>query len=460
MLSGTPLILVFLASIAFLMIILIKFKVSPICSLIFASIFFGLLSGLGLTASVNSITLGFGNTMKSLGLILCFGTVFGEFLTKSGGMEEMAKWLLRKFGPKKDLLAIAITGFIISIPVFFGSAYIMLAPLTNKLSELTRKKISGYTCALFTGLIITHCLVPPTPGPVAVAGILGANIGFVILYGLICGLIPTLLIGWLYGNKVSRTVGDVYKSDAEARADYIAELDEQHLLDRNPENPDPVQVIALVLFPAALIMIGAICKVLLPEGGINEVIQFLGNGSIALLIAMIVTGLLLGKYIKTDKGTLWTRIESMCDRAGNIIMIVGVGGSFGQIITDTGMADTLVELMQRFSIPMIPLCFLLALILRASIGSATVAVMTSANIAGMAAVSMGYSPVIITLAVCAGAVGLALPTDGGFWIAVRGNNIDMKCALQAITIPTTIASLIALGVVFILNSLGGVLPGI
>ena len=124
------------------------------------------------------------------------------------------------------------------------------------------------------------------------------------------------------------------------------------------------------------------------------------------------------------------------------------------------MADTLVDIMQKGNIPMIPLCFLLAIILRACIGSATGAVLTSANIAGVAAVAMGYSPTIITLAICAGAVGLALPTDGGFWIAVRGNNIDMKTALRGITIPTTIASLICLGILLLLNTMQGVLPGI
>ena len=178
-----------------------------------------------------------------------------------------------------------------------------------------------------------------------------------------------------------------------------------------------------------------------------------------MFIAMILTGVVLGKYLK-DKGTLWSRIESLADQTGNILLIVGAGGCFGQVITETGMADTLVEIMQAGNIPMIPLCFLLAIILRACIGSATVAVLTSANIAGLAAVTMGYSPTIITLAICAGAVGLAMPTDGGFWIAVRGNNLDMKTALQSITIPTTIASLIALAVIMVLNMFQGTLPGI
>lgn len=459
MLTGTPLILAFLVTMVLLLVILIKFKVSPICSLIFASIFFGLVSGLPATSISSAITTGFGNTMASLGLVLAFGTIFGIFLTQSGGTEELAKFLLRKFGPKKDFLAITLTGFIISIPVFFGAAYNMLTPLTNTLSQMTRKKISGYACALFTGLIITHCMVPPTPGPVAVAGVLGADIGFIILYGCVAGIVATLIVGWGYANYLGRSVGEVYRAPGEERAEIVQKMVDDHMLDRNPANPSAGLVIFLILLPAVMIMIGTFLGVLAPEGTVSGILQFLGQATIALFIAMILTGVVLGKYLK-DKGTLWSRIESLADQTGNILLIVGAGGCFGQVITETGMADTLVEIMQAGNIPMIPLCFLLAIILRACIGSATVAVLTSANIAGLAAVTMGYSPTIITLAICAGAVGLAMPTDGGFWIAVRGNNLDMKTALQSITIPTTIASLIALAVIMVLNMFQGTLPGI
>lgn len=459
MLTGTPLLLVFLLSMVFLLVILIKFKFSPICALIFASIFFGLVSGMPVLDISSAITTGFGNTMKSLGLVLAFGTIFGIFLTESGGTEELAKFLLRKFGIKKDFLAITLTGFIISIPVFFGAAYNMLAPLTNTLSQITKKKIAGYSCALFTGLIITHCMVPPTPGPVAVAGIVGADIGFIILYGCIIGIIATLLIGWGYANIVGRKVGDIYREPGEARAEIVQKMVDDKMLDRNPNNPSAGLVIFLILLPAVMIMVGTLLGVLAPDGVVSSVFRFLGEATIALFIAMIITGIVLSKYLK-DKGTLWTRIEAMADKTGNILLIVGVGGSFGAVITASGLADTLVDIMQKGNIPMIPLCFLLAIILRACIGSATVAVLTSANIAGIAAVAMGYSPTIITLAICAGAVGLALPTDGGFWIAVRGNNIDMKTALQGITIPTTIAALIALGAVLVLNMFQGILPGI
>lgn len=462
MLTGNALILAFIFSVAVLLVILIKFKVSPICSLIFVSILLGVITGISMPDIGNAITTGFGNTMKSLGLILAFGTIFGFFLTESGGTEELAKFLLRKFGPKKDFLAITLTGFIISIPVFFGSAYIMLAPLTNTLSKITQKKIAGYSCAMFTGLIITHCMVPPTPGPVAVAGILGANIGFVILYGIVAGIIATLIVGWGYANHVGKTVGEVYRAPGEERAEIINQMNREHLLDADPTKPSANLVIGLILFPAILIMLSSICSLVLPEGGIKNFIQFfgsIGNGCFALMLATIVTGIVMKKYLPGNEN-LWQRIEALADKTGNILLIVGVGGCFGQIITETGLADALVEIMQSFNIPMIPLCFLLAIILRACIGSATVAVMTSANIAGLAAVTMGYSPVVITLAICAGAVGLALPTDGGFWIAARGNNIDMKTALQGISVPTTIASLIVLAMVFVLNAMQGILPGI
>lgn len=212
MLTGAPLIAVFLVTMVILFVLLIKFKFSATIALVLASMILGIASGMPLTTLSNSINGGFGGTMTSLGLLLAFGGIFGLLLTESGGTEELAKAMLRKFGSKYDTLALNLTGFIISIPVFFGSAYIMLAPLLTSMAKITRKKLPVYVIALYTGLCITHSMVPPTPGPVAVAGVLDANLGFVILYGCILGIIASLLCGWLLstplGNRLDYTLDD------------------------------------------------------------------------------------------------------------------------------------------------------------------------------------------------------------------------------------------------------------
>ena len=159
--------IVFLVSMVFLLVVLIRFKWSASVGLVSATIMMGLLSGMKIAELTGAISGGFGSTMTSTGLVIIFGCIFGEMLGSSGALEEIAKFLLRKVGSKHDYLAINLLGYVVSIPVYFGSAYVMLSPLLNSLQKLTNKKMTGYVNALFVGLLLTHCIVAPTPGPVA-----------------------------------------------------------------------------------------------------------------------------------------------------------------------------------------------------------------------------------------------------------------------------------------------------
>ena len=194
---------VFLISMIFLLTVLIKFKWSASVGLVLATILMGLLSGMQVGELTGFISGGFGNTMTSTGLVIIFGCIFGEMLGSSGALEEIAKFLLRKVGSKHDYLAINLLGYVVSIPVYFGSAYVMLSPLLNSLQKLTNKKMIGYVNALFVGLLLTHCVVAPTPGPVAVAAEVGANLGWFIFYGMIVSIIASLICGWQFSNALN-----------------------------------------------------------------------------------------------------------------------------------------------------------------------------------------------------------------------------------------------------------------
>lgn len=456
MLTGTPLLLVFLLTMAIMLMLIIKFKYSAIISLFIASLILGIFSGMSLPDVLKSITAGFGGTMGSLGLVIAFGGIFGLFLTESGGTEELAKALLRKFGKKLDLLAVNLTGFIISIPVFAGAAYIMLAPLINALSKLTKKKIAGYSGALFTGLVITHCLVPPTPGPVAVAGVLNANIGFVILYGALIGIVCSLIAGWLLGNVIGDKVGGYYGEGEEEEELSVAE-DYDKLLERDYSKPSAGLVVGLIVLPAVMIAFGAMAPIFMGEGLLNDICTFVGSGTVALFISMMITAFAMKKYVKKPVMTLF---DDFSDKMGNVLLIVAVGGCFGQIITDTGLANVLIDMLSAKNMPILFLAYLLSLIIRAATGSCTVAMLSAATIFGSVAVSMGYTPVIVTLAICAGAIGLSIPTDGGWWIGARLGKLDMKTALIGLSVPTSLASILAFVGVLLLNTMTGVLPGI
>ncbi len=447
--------LAFLITITLLLVALIKFKVSPGIGLFVAAILMGLLASMPVNDILSNIGKGFGNTMTSIGLVIIFGGIFGVMLGDSGATEEMAKGLLRAVGEKNDLLALNLAGFIISIPVYFGSAYIMLAPLVTSLQALTKKNMNSYVNALFVGLLLTHCIVAPTPGPVAVAGQIGANLGWFILYGIIVSLPASLIAGWQFGNTMKN------QNLKELKEDIKNLVTNEELLKADPDKPSATMAFLLIAFPIILIILGAVFQLMLPEENIFRIIfGFLGNNNVALFLAMIVTAAVLHKYLVPKcADSIMKYIDNSSNELGNILMVIGTGGCFGAILQASGLGDSLVALLSSWNLPVELLAFILAMIIRAAVGSATVAMLTTVSIVGPAAVAMGYSPVIIGLAICAGTVGLTLPTDAAFWLPVKYNDITIEESFKSTTFSTTLASLIAFGVILLLNLVSDSLPG-
>ena len=452
--------LAFVITMAVLLFVLIKVKVSPGVALFACAILMALLCAIPLTDTLGYLTSGFGSIMSSIGLLIIFGGIFGMMLGDSGGMEELAKGLLRTFGKKNDMLALNLAGYIVSIPVYFGSAYITLSPLVGSLQKFTKKKTSAYVAALFTGLLLTHCMVAPTPGPLAVAGQIGANVGWFIIYGILASLPAALLCGWQYANFMNRKLSKADRAAAKAEAAEI--LDDADLLKADPTKPSAMLTMALIGLPIVLIIINSICGVLLPADNMLAMFfAFVGNNNVALFIAMLVTGAVLHKYlVPRVNETLWKYIDKASDSMGNILMVIGCGNCFGMILQKSGLGDALVNLLSQFNIPIVLLAFVLAMIIRAAVGSATVAMLTTVSIVGPSAVALGFSPIIVGLAICAGTVGLTLPTDAAFWMPARYSNLTVKEAFSATTWPTTFASLTAFAIILILNLFSGVLPGL
>lgn len=451
--------LAFVITMIILLVSLIAFKVSPGVSLFVCSIIMGLLVGMPMGNMLSTITAGFGGIMTSIGLLILFGGIFGMMLGDSGGMEEMAKGLLRLFGSKKDTLALNLAGFIISIPVYFGSAFITLNPLILSLQKLTKKKTSTYVCALFTGLLLTHCMVAPTPGPLAVAGQLGANVGWFIIYGILTALPASLTCGWLLSNFLNKKSGSgITKEELEAQKALLTNAD---LLKADPTRPSALLTFSLIMLPILLIVLNSVFSLVLPKDNFVRIFfAFVGNNNVALFIAMLVTGFILRKYLVGDKyKTLWNYIDGVSDSMGNILMVIGCGNCFGAILQKSGLGKALVDVLSQMNMPIILLAFLLGMIIRAAVGSATVAMLTTVSIAGPVALSMGISPVIVGLAICAGTVGLTLPTDAAFWLPARYSNLSVNDAFIATTIPTTAASLVAFVAILVLNTFANVLPG-
>ena len=451
--------LAFVITMIVLLVVLIKCKVSPGVALFACAVLMALLCGMPLTDTLTTMTGGFGSTMTSIGLLILFGGIFGAMLGDSGGMEELAKGLLRTFGKKNDMLALNLAGFIVSIPVYFGSAYITFSPLVTSLQKLTKKKTSAYVAALFTGLLLTHCIVAPTPGPLAVAGQIGANVGWFIIYGIIVSLPASLLCGWQYANILNKKLTDADRKAGKAEAAEILNNDE--LIKADPNKPSAGLILALIALPIVLIIINSVCGVVLPADNFAAMFfAFVGNNNVALFIAMLVTGVVLHKYlVPSVSESVWKYIDKSSDSMGNILMVIGCGNCFGAVLQASGLGDALVDLLSRVNIPLVLLAFVLAMIIRAAVGSATVAMLTTVSIVGPTAVTLGLSPVIVGLAICAGTVGLTLPTDAAFWLPARYNDLSVSDAFTATTWSTTLAAVVAFAVILILNVFSGVLPG-
>lgn len=437
---------------AVLLIALIKFKVTPSVGLFAAAIIFGIMVGMPASDILSKLPAGFGNMMTSIGLLIVFGSIFGDILGESGATEEMAKGMVRLFGKKNDLLALNLVGFILSIPIYFGCAYIMTSPLVNALQKISKKSMKGYVIAIFTGLMLTHSCVAPTPGPLAVAGQVGANVGWFIIWGLVVCLPASLLVGWLYANLV---VSKEAKREARAAMKQIVEDDD--LLAPDPTKPSALTAFLLVIFPIVLIVFASVLALFVSEGPVFTVINFIGNSNIALFIAMLVTGFVLRKYIPNK--TVMNFIDEAANRTGNILLIVGAGGCFAAMLGATTMSNDLVEIMSTTNMPLILLGFLLAFFIRAAVGSATAAMLTSAAIAGSVCVAAGMSPVIAGMSVCLGANAATFPTDVTFWFPSQYNGLNTKDCIMTTTVPCILSGLIGLAVLAVLNAFSGILPG-
>ena len=360
--------------------------------------------------------------------------------------------MVRLFGKKHDLLALNLVGFILSIPIYFGCAYIMTAPLVNALQKISKKSMKGYVIAIFTGLMLTHSCVAPPPGPLAVAGQIGANVGWFIIWGIVICLPASLIVGWLYANFV------VSKEEKKAQHEAMQELmDDKELLAPDPNKPSALKAFLLVIFPIVLIVFASIFSLFVKEGAVYNVVNFIGNSNIALFLAMVVTGFVLHKYMPGK--TVMQYIDEFADRTGNILLIVGAGGCFASMLGATTMSTDLVAIMSATNMPVILLGFLLAFCIRAAVGSATAAMLTSIAIAGPVCLAAGMSPIVAGLSVCLGANAATFPTDVTFWFPSTYNGLNTKDCLMTTTVPCILSGVLGMIVLAVLNAFAGVLPG-
>ena len=420
-----------------LIYMIMKTKIHTFLALIIATVIVGIIGGIGYQQIVASITKGFGGTLGSIGIIIGFGVMMGQLFEVSGAAKRMALSFLKLFGKGREEIAMAITGFLVSIPIFCDSGFIILTPLAKAISSETRKSIVSIGIALACGLVITHTMVPPTPGPVGVAGIFEVNVGSLILWGLVLA-VPMLIGpegGWTR-DKNYRPVSD--------QSIY----DEAHL-------PSAFLSFAPIFTPILLILLGTVSTALGYKGGpIPNLIQFLGTPVIAVGIGLLIT--IYGLTSSLPRKRVLDEMEKGIRSAGIIILITGGGGAFGMLIRDSGVGTVIAEAMVETSLPAILLPFLIATIIRFIQGSGTVAMITAASITAPIIANMSVNPVFAALAACVGSLFYSYFNDSFFWVVNRSIGItEGREQLRLYSVASTIAWAIGIVVLLILNALFG-----
>jgi GntP family gluconate:H+ symporter len=353
-----------------------------------------------------------------------------------------------------------MTGYIVSIPVFFDAAFIILVNLVKSISRKGKIPFATLVCALSIGLITTHAMVVPTPGPVAVAGTMGLNIGFFLLYSIIVSIPATFAGGIAYGKMLGRR--------PEFKDDFAQAFEDEATDSVVPENsrddqPSGQLGIFLIILPILIILAGTIITMVFPKRSVvYAIFAFVGNKNIALLIGVLVSLFCLRKYLKESFNELVTNATT---QSGSILAITGAGGAFGQIITNSGigkgLANGMMGAVSGSTIVILLMAYVVSLVLRAAQGSTTVAlVTTSAIFASIISGMPNVSPVLVAIAICAGGIGLSLPNDSGFWVINRFGRFSVKDTIKIYTGGGTIASVTAMICVIIISLFQGILPGL
>lgn len=437
------LIVLLILAVAFIVVSTTKFKLHPFLALIFAAIGFGLLSGMPFAEIVNSVNSGFGDIVGHIGLVIVIGCIIGTFLEESGGAYVMAQGIVRLAGKKRVPLAMLIVGCFISIPVYADSGFVILSPLNKAITKKSGISLACTAIALSLGLTITHCLVPPTPGPVAATAILGADLGLVILIGLIVSVFVAAESYFFVTRYASRTY-----IDPDPDGEITVEEDDAK------DKPSALRSFLPVVVPLVLIVFKSISDfpgAPFGEGVAASVLRFIGEPVVALIIGMILSFFLPKKF---DRELLSTTgwVGKSLTSAAVIIMITAAGGSFGMILRNSGIADILGESLAGANVG-IWLPFIIAAALKSAQGSSTVAIVTTASLIAPMMEALGFvSPVGRALAVmslCSGAMVMSHVNDSFFWVVTQLSGMNVKTGCKLHGIGTLLGGLTAMLVVWI-----------
>lgn len=429
----TRLIIAALCGLVILLFLIIKAKFQPLMAILIAALSIGVFAGMPVSMIVDTVSKGMGETLKGIALLVGLGSMFGAILEISGGAERVALTMMSKFGEKRAPWALGLTGMVTAIPVFFDAGLIILIPLAFSIARRAKKSSLYFVIPLLAGLAVGHAFIPPTPGPVLVANILGVDLGLVIGLGLVCGFFAMIAAGPIWG----KICGSRFDVPVPKQYQEAPEYDESKL-------PSFGSVVGIIMIPLFLILINSVLG-MFPEGSavdaVRPIFTFLGTPFVALLLATIVAIFLLG----TKHGYSLSELEKVMTKSleptGLILLVTAGGGVLRYMLQDSGMGDIIGNAVAATPLSIVVVAFLIALAVRVSVGSATVAMTMAAGIVASMPIVTTLSPLhlaCLVMAIAGGSTAFSHFNDSGFWLVKSLCNLDEKTTFKTWTMMETI----------------------
>lgn len=440
------LLMLLLAAIGFIVIATAKFELHPFLALLLAAMGFGLLAGMPAADVIAAINKGFGGTIGSIGIVILAGSIIGTYLERSGGALRIAERMLAISGERHVPAAMGVVGWLVSLPVFCDSGFVILSSLNRALAKRAGVTLATGAIALSLGLYATHTMVPPTPGPVAAAGILGADLGRVIGWGLLVSAIA-LAAGWLFAVTVASRVYIDPSAGEPGNAPVLEDVSQA---------PSAGHALLPILVPLALIVARSIA--MLPDHPLGEgsgvaAIEFMGHPVVALLVGVAIAFTLPRASASGPAGaSSW--VGDGIVAAGSIIAITGAGGAFGKVLQGSGIADVIGSSMADAQLGMW-LPFLIAAGIKTAQGSSTVAIITTAGLLAPLLESLGLDSqtarALVVVSIGAGAMVVSHANDSYFWVVTQLSGMDLRTGIRLQTVGTLVQGTTAACAVWVIS---------
>ena len=440
MVSGGMALVLLLLAVVIIVLLTGRYKVNAFLVLIGIAFAYGLAIGIPALDVVKLVKGGFGGTLTNIGIVIVAGTIMGTILEKTGAALAMTQAILKVVGKSRAPLAMNIAGYVVSIPVFCDSGYVILNPLNKALAKESGTSMTVMAVALSTGLYATHVMVPPTPGPLAAAAALNADLGKVIVFGLIAA-IPAALAGLVWALKVAKK----YYIEPDVHETY------SDILKKYGKLPNTFLSFLPILLPLVLIFMKTIAEYPtrpFGENGFQKLCSFLGDPVVALIIGMLVSLLLVRKGGMKEAISGWMG-EGIKDSA-IILVITAAGGSFGAILGKSPIVDFIKQNMTALPLGIL-LPFIIAAALKTAQGSSTVAIVTTAGILAPMLATLGLDPALTVIAIGAGAMVVSHANDSYFWVVSQFSGMPVNTAYKVYTSATAVEGVVAVIVVLAMS---------